>query len=230
MNTNHHSFVDPNTGNVSWRGSLSIEKGDHSHMPSRTSAYLPGDERGHVNASSLGGGTTDNIVPQHYDLNHGAYYSMEHGERAALQNGATIESSKTAVVNSQPGDRPAVFMVSDTVTYSDNHTESIHHSFTNASYTEQQAWNDQSAALPGTFDGQNPENTLANSMSSVEYAELMENTDAELPGISEDYTEADFSGVPGIDSAAFDIDTTVSDENAVASVDADSDVNCDTDN
>jgi hypothetical protein len=124
---------------------------------------------------------------------------------------------------------PAVFMVSDNVSYSDNHTESIHHSFTNASYAEQQAWNDQSAALPGTFDGQNPENTLANSMSSVEYAELMENTDAELPGISEDYAEADFSGVPGIDSAAFDIDTTVSDENAVASVDTDSDVYCDTD-
>ena len=230
MNTNHHSFVDPNTGNVSWRGSLSIEKGDHSHMPSRTSAYLPGYERGHVTASSLGGSNTpDNIVPQHYDLNHGAYYSMERGERSALQNGATIESSKTAVVNSQPGDMPAVFMVSDNVSYSDNHTESIHHSFTNASYAEQQAWNDQSAALPGTFDGQNPENKLANSMSSVEYAELMENTDAELPGISEDYAEADFSGVPGIDSAAFDIDTTVSDENAVASVDTDSDVYCDTD-
>lgn len=230
MNTNHHSFVDPNTGNVSWRGYISIEKGNHSNMPSRTSAYLPGYERGHVNASSLGGSNTpDNIVPQHYDVNHGAYYSMEHGERSALQNGATIDSSKTAIVNSQPGDTPEVFMVSDTVTYSDNHTESIHNSFTNASYAEQQAWNDQSAALPGTFDGQNPENTLANSMSSVEYAELMENTDAELPGISEDYAEADFSGVPGIDSAAFDIDTTVSDENAVASVDADSDVNCDAD-
>lgn len=230
MNTNHHSFVAPNTGNVSWKGNLSIEKGDHSHMPSRTSAYIPGDERGHVNACSLGGGTTDNIVPQHYDVNHGAYYSMEQGERNALHNRATIDSSKTAIVNSQPGDRPEVFMVSDNVTYSDNHTESIHHSFTNASYTEQQSWNDQSAALPGTFDGPNEGNVFANSMSSVEYAELMENTDAELPGISEDYAEADFSGVPGIDSAAFDIDATVSGENAVASVDADSDVNCDTDN
>ena len=91
MYSNHHSFVDPNNGNVSWEGDLSIEKGDHSHMPGRTDAYLPGDERGHVNASSLGGGanTTDNIVAQHYDVNHGAYYSMEQGERAALQNGAT---------------------------------------------------------------------------------------------------------------------------------------------
>ena len=107
MYYNHHSSVDPNNGNVSWEGDLSIEKGDHSHMPGRTDAYLPGDERGHVNASSLGGtNTTDNIVAQHYDVNHGAYYSMEQGERTALQNGAAIDSTKTAIVNANPGDRP----------------------------------------------------------------------------------------------------------------------------
>ena len=52
MYSNHHSSVDPNNGNVSWEGDLSIEKGDHSHMPGRTDAYLPGDERGHVNSCS----------------------------------------------------------------------------------------------------------------------------------------------------------------------------------
>lgn len=210
MYSNHHSFVNPNNGNVSWEGELSIGKGDHSHMPSRTDAYLPGDERFHVNASSLGGSnTTDNIVAGHFDVNHRAYYSMEQGERAALQNGATIDSSKTAIVNANPGDRPEAFMVSDHVTYSDGHAESVHHSFTNASYTEQQAWNDQSAALPGTFDAPNPEDTLSSSMSSSEYADLMENTDAELPGIAEDYAAADFSGVPNVDSA-----TSVSESNA----------------
>lgn len=200
MYSNHHSTVDSNNGNVSWKGDLSIEKGDHSHMPGRTDAYLPGDERGHVNASSLGGtNTTDNIVAQHYDVNHGAYYSMEQGERAALQNGAAIDSTKTAIVNANPGDRPEAFMVSDSVTYSDGHTESVHHSFTNASYTEQQVWNDHSAALPGTFDVPNPGDDLSSSMSSSEYADLMENTDAELPGIAEDYAAADFSGVPNSD-------------------------------
>lgn len=49
------SSVDPKTGDVTWKGTLSIEKGDHSNMPARSNAYLPGDERGHVNASSLGG-------------------------------------------------------------------------------------------------------------------------------------------------------------------------------
>lgn len=199
MCSNYYSSVDPNNGNVSWEGQLSIKKGDHSHMPIRTDAYLPGDERGHVNASSLGGtNTTDNIVAQHYDVNHGAYYSMEQGERTALQNGVAIDSSKTAIVNANPGDRPEVFLVSDIVTYSNGHIESVHHSFTNASYTEQQAWNDQSAALPGAFDAPNPGDTLSSTMNSGEYAELMENTDAELPGIAEQYAAADFSGVPNV--------------------------------
>ena len=148
MYSNHHSSVNPNNGNVSWEGDLSIEKGNHFHMPGRTDAYLPGDERGHVNASSLGGtNTTDNIVAQHYDVNHGAYYSMEQGERTALQNGAAIDSTKTAIVNANPGDRPEAFMISDNVTYSDGHTESVHHSFTNASYTEQHSDNLQQASL-----------------------------------------------------------------------------------
>lgn len=230
MNTSHYSSIDPNTGNVSWNGSLSIQKGDHSHMPSRTGAYLPGFERGHVNASSLGGtNTVDNVVPQHYDVNHGAYYSMEQGERSALQNSASIDSSKTAVVDHQPGAMPDVFMVSDNVTYPDGHTESIYHSFTNASYAEQQAWNDQAAALPGAFDAPNPGDALADSMSSAEYAELMESTDAELPGISADYAAADFSGAPSADSTVSDADAAVSSESADPSADGDSGADCDTD-
>ncbi len=224
MGSSNYSSVDPKTGNVTWEGPLSIEKGDHSHMPGRTDAYLPGDERGHVNASSLGGeNTTRNVVPQHSNVNHGAYYSMEQGERAALKNGATIDSTKTAVVNGQPGDRPEVFMVSDHVTYADNHTESIYHSFTNASYAEQQSWSDQSAALPGTFDAPNPGDVLRDSMSTAEYAELMESTDAELPSIAEDYAAADFSGLPGTDSTDTDSagDTASNDSAADTSSDAD---------
>ena len=40
MSSNHYSSIDPATGNVSWNGPLSIEKGDHSHMPSRSSVFL----------------------------------------------------------------------------------------------------------------------------------------------------------------------------------------------
>ena len=219
-----YSTVDSKNGNISYEGPLEITKGDHSNMPPRTDAYLPEEkephtgmyDRGHINASSLSpysGNGTENVAPMHSDLNRrgGAYYSMEQGERAALQNGATIDSTKTAIVNANPGDKPEAFMVSDNVTYSDGHTESVHHSFTNASYTEHQAWNDQSVALPDTFDAPNPGDTLSSSMSSGEYADLMENTDAELPGIAEDYAAADFSGTSNTDSVAFVSESNASD-------------------
>lgn len=202
MRNPEYSSVNPDTGDVTYIGPLSLEKGDHSHMPSRTDAYLPGDERGHVNASSLGGvNSRANVVAQHSDVNHGAYLSVEKGERTALQNGATIESEKAAVVNSHPGDRPTTFTVNDSVTYPDGHTESIHHSFTNESYADQAAWNDMSASLPGTFDAPNPGDGLRGSMDSETYASLMESTDAELPELDMEYAPADFSGMPGIDDA-----------------------------
>lgn len=203
MRNPEYSSVNPNTGDVTYSGPLSLEKGDHSRMPSRTDAYLPGDERFHVNASSLGGGNSrNNIVAGHRDVNHGAFLSVEKGERTALQNGATIESEKTAVVNSHPGDRPSSFVVSDSVTYPDGHTESIHHSFTNESYADQAAWNDMSASLPSTFDAPNPGDGLRDSMDSESYASLMESSDAELPELDMEYAPADFFGVPGIDDTA----------------------------
>lgn len=232
MNSSHHSSIDPNTGNVSWNGPLSIQKGNHDNMPHRTEAYLPGDERGHVNASSLGGtNTEDNIVAQSADVNHGAYFSMEQGERSALLKGASIDSSKTAVVNGEIGDRPQAFSVTDHITYADGHSESIHHSFTNASYTEQEIWNDQSATLPGTYEAPNPGDELRYSMSSEEYAELMENTDAILPGIADDYAPTDFSGAPAADSMALDSDVSVTNDGVVDSTaDSDNSADCDMDN
>ena len=192
-----YSSVDPRTGDMTYSGSLSLEKSDHSHMPSRSGAYLPGDEKGHVNASSLGGvNTTSNVVPQHADLNHGAVLSVEAGERAALYSGAAIDSEKTAVVGGQPGDRPIAFTINDSVTYPDGHTESIHHSFTNESYADQAAWNAQSASLPDTFDAPNPGDGLRGSMDADSYASLMEETDAALPGLDANYAPADFSGAP----------------------------------
>ena len=224
MRNPEYSSVNPNTGDVTYNGPLSLEKGDHSHMPSRTGAYLPGDERFHVNASSLGGDNSrNNIVAGHRDVNHGAFLSVEKGERTALQNGATIESEKTAVVNSHPGDRPTTFTVNDSVTYPDGHTESIHHSFTNESYADQTAWNDISASMPGTFDAPNPSDGLRGSMDSESYASLMESTDAEMPGLAEDYAPADFSGVPdSTDSASASADIGVGDDTGSGGCSADS--------
>lgn len=192
-----NSHIDPETGNVSYLGSLERNKGSHAHMPARTGAYLPADEKGHVNASSLGGvNDRSNVVAQNHDVNCYSFGQVERGERAALKNGASIESKKTAIVNGLPGDRPQNFTISDTVTYADGHTEQIHHSFVNASYADQQAWNDLAASLPDTFDAPNPGDGLRDSMSVGEYAELMEETDAKLPGLAAEYAPADFSGLP----------------------------------
>ena len=40
--------VDPQNGNVNYTGPTETCKGNHKGMPSRTEAYLPTDEKGHV--------------------------------------------------------------------------------------------------------------------------------------------------------------------------------------
>ena len=113
--------------------------------------------------------------------------------------------------------------MNDSVTYLDGHTESIHHSYTNESYANQAAWNDMSASLPGTFDAPNPGDGLRGSMDSESYASLMESTDAEMPGLAEDYAPADFSGVPdSTDAASASADIGVGDDTGSGGCSADS--------
>lgn len=227
---NNYSSIDYDTGNVIWDGPLTAEKGNHECMPERTEAYLSGDERGHVNASSLGGNNTiANVVPQNYDLNHGAYYSMEQGERMVLKSEGAIHSTKIAIANGH--NRPEVFMVTDEVTYADGHTEMIHHSFANASNVEQQLWNEQTAMMPETFEAPNPEAGLRCSMNPTEYMELMERTDMELPNIAEEYNptvSANFTEIDNCDMA-YDATVVTSDVDMDVAVDCDCGVDCDSD-
>lgn len=197
MRNSEHSSVDSKTGDITYKGPLEITKGNHNNMPARSEAYLPGDERGHINASSLSGDNSKaNIAPQHADLNHGSWLSVENGERSALKNGAEIQSEKTAVVNSSLGDRPSTFVVSDTIKYADSHVETIHHSFTNEAFIDQAAWNETSASMPDTFDGTNPGDGLRAQFDANSYATLMETTDAQLPSLSAEYASADYAGPP----------------------------------
>lgn len=228
MRRSEYSSVNSANGNVTWKGPLSQEKGDHSGMPPRTEAYLPGDEKGHVNASSLGGdNTASNVVPQHHDLNHGGYLSIENGERKALQNGASIESVKTAIVDGQPGERPTTFQVNDTVTYADGHLEKIHNSFTNESNANQVEWNDMSSALTGIYDAPNPGDDLRELMSLGEYTNLMELTDAEMVTLEADYAPSDFYGVPYATSGNDVSENSIRDADIDAGIDAGIDVDID---
>lgn len=227
MRNPKYSTVDSKTGNITYNGPLEIMKGNHDHMPARSDAYLPGDERGHINGSSLGGiNSTSNVAAQNRDVNHGGYLSVERGERTALKNGAVIDSEKTAIVDSKPGDRPNAFIVNDRVTYSDGHTEQIHHSFVNESYAVQSEWNNMSAALPGTFDASSPGDSLRDLMDATGYAEMMEATDAQLPDLDADYAPADFSSGSGNDVNSDSTETDVTSEASADSESSDSSFGC----
>lgn len=79
-----YNRIDSN-GTITYTGSSEITKGNRNNMPQRTEAYLPTDERGHIQASSLGeSNKMENVVAQSAELNHGVYYSMEKGERTWL--------------------------------------------------------------------------------------------------------------------------------------------------
>lgn len=205
MTGNAHYTVDARTGSVNYNGPSEITRGNHRGMPPRNDAYLPGDERGHLQASSLKGENTPvNVLPQNADVNHKGYYAMEQGERNALRGDAQICSDKTAFVSNQPGRRPDAFVVNDAITYADGQKETIHMSFQNEAYTTQEAWNAQSASLPDTFDVPDPGDGLSGSMTAGEYSSLMTETDQALPAISDEYAQADFSGTR---SDALDADT-----------------------
>ena len=193
----NYTVVDPNTGTVTSNGNLEITKGNHKGMPSRTSAYLPGDERGHIQASSLGGSNDpSNIVPQHHDVNRYGWRDMERGETDALKNGASIDSTKIAYVDGKSGDRPSAFMVNDKITYPDGHTENVHLSFSNESYADQ-AEEERIVASLGDeiYDAPNPD-AARESMSPEEYKALMEEADQVDFDIRDEYAPADYSGLP----------------------------------
>lgn len=184
------SKIDEKTGTITYDDFSRITKGSHANMPHRTDAYLETDERGHIQASSLGGSNKAcNVVPQSADLNHGAYYSMENGERTELKNGSTIRSEKIAFVSNQP--RPDNFIVNDTITYPSGCTQKINLSFANMTNAQQESVNSESIVhTSDMIDGySNPGDGLRSSMPSDEYADLMQHTDVSLPNISDNYQE-----------------------------------------
>jgi len=183
--------VDPTSGTVESRGYLELTKGDHSNMPKRTDAYPDLYERGHLNASSLGGGNHElNIQPQAKDLNHGGFYAMEAGERAALQAGATIDSHKIAYNTSGPGTAPDCYMINDTITYPDGKTQTVHLSFANLNNAEQEAYAELLDQHTDLYDAYpNPGDIGREIFSPEEYSQLMEECEAKLDSIQDEYSE-----------------------------------------
>lgn len=76
----------------------------------------PGDEGGHLIASSLGGaGDRINIVPQTATLNRGDWKAMENAFRAALNDGKSVTVKIDVGYPAGGGVRPDTFFVTATI-------------------------------------------------------------------------------------------------------------------
>lgn len=205
-------------GTITVRGLPDITKGNHNGMPPRTDAYLSTDQRGHIQASSLNGPNDPiNIIPMSKELNYGAYYNMEAGERNALKNGCTIETEKIAYVSNQPGNRPDAFMVNDQITYPDGNVQNVHLSFTNLTNEEQDGMDKIEQEYFDVYDHyDNPGDTLRSEFTPQEYAQLMDETDPYLSNVSDYYaahTEISFDNNDGNtvdDMGVDDVDVSLS--------------------
>lgn len=175
-----------------YSGESQIVKGNHSGMPKRDDSYLETDERGHIQASSLGGDNSrNNIVPQSKDVNHGGYSSMERGERYSLKHGNTIQSEKMALASNQPGNRPDVFIVNDTIVSPNGKEQNVHLSFSNINYKGQEEMDkistEQAYELFDVYPNSvSPSREL---ITNEKYAEIMEGTDKYTPSIQDMYSD-----------------------------------------
>ena len=202
--------VNPETGTTTNTSILEIVEGNHDHMPSRTDAYEPTDERGHNNASSLGGSNAkDNVFAQSKDLNHGSYLQMENGEKDVLRAHGSVHSEKTAFISSQPGGRPDAFMVNDHVTYANGNVQNVYFSFANLTNAEQENLNAALQEHSDMLNAPNPGDILREQMSPEEYSRTMEVTEAFLPGVRDNYdrnwissTTAGAAAAPGTAASA----------------------------
>ena len=98
-------------------------------------------------------------------------------------------------------------MINDTFTSPDGKSQSVHLSFQNASPEEQQQWNETAEQYSDIDDYPNPD-PLRDSMSQEEYSSLMEETDAELHSIRDEFdmentSETTFDVDNSADSAMF---------------------------
>ncbi len=181
--------TNPNNGTIESRGFLEVTKGDHTGMPKRTDAYPEFYERGHTNASSLGGANhTLNVHPQARDLNHGAFASMEQGQRDALKSGAVF-SEKIAYNSGPAGTAPDAYMINDTVIHADGSSHTVHLSFANLNNAEQETFQqtlDQNADM---LDAPNPGDIGRELYTPDEYAQLMEECEANMGTVRDEYSD-----------------------------------------
>lgn len=197
---NGYTFtVNENTGTTTVTGGLQDAKaGRDVRLQTRAGGELrqSTDQGGHLVAAQHNGpAISENLFAQDGHLNQGPYKTVEKAENRLIsdsQQRASIQTERTAYVsnpNSGNGIRPDTFMVNDTITYADGKTQNVHLSFSNMSVAEQEQMNyDLDTKVP-MENMPNPGDTLRESMSVQEYSQLMEETDAGLPNLRDEFDE-----------------------------------------
>ena len=188
-NENGFTYTVDDNGTITAGGKIESDNGVKCGARVTPDGMKDGDQRGHVIAASEGGVNKDfNMTAQNGKLNQGAYKSVEQAEVNLAKQGYDVNTSKTAYVSNQQEGRPDAYMINDTLTAPNGKTQDIHLSFQNMSPQEQQEMNDQSAEIFSEMSSEfsNP-GSRPEGMTENEYAQLMEETDMDLPSINDEF-------------------------------------------
>ena len=209
VESNGYTFeVDAESGTTTARGEVKAEPASREGMNAiHPDGYDSSTDKGHLIAAAEGGpAEAFNVHAQDSHLNRSQYKTVENAEVRAVKEGDSVQTEKTAYV-SHKGSKPDAYMINDTFTSPDGKSQSVHLSFENASPEEQQQWNETAEQYSDIDDYPNPD-PLKDSMSQKEYSSLMEETDAELPSIRDEFdmentSETSFDVDSSADSATF---------------------------
>ena len=196
VSNNYEFNVDEVTGTTVTKGSLQNEKAlRNNSLQSEAGGELreSNHQGGHLVASALNGpAIPENTFAQDAHLNQSQFKTIENAERRLLsdtENVTSIQTERTAYMSNpqtEKGAVPSTFMINDSIHYSNGTTENVHFSFSNMTVQQQEGIN-QELVEKVDIDMENPGDTLRESMSPEEYATLMEETDAELPNIRDEF-------------------------------------------
>lgn len=197
VNENGYTFQVKETGTTTVKGEVqnATAKRD-GYLQTQAGGTLreATHQGGHLVAAQANGpAIKENIFAQDAKLNQGAYKSVENAEQRLLKDNANIQTERTAYVSAQKnatGSIPDAFLINDRITYADGQTQEVHLSFANLTRTEQEGLNQELNAHADMLDElPNPGDELRNSMSTAEYSNLMEETDAGLSSVRNEFEE-----------------------------------------
>ena len=178
-------FTKNDTGTLTGEGHVST-KGVKCGSRVTPEGMQPGCQRGHLIAAQQGGPNKSyNMTAQEGKLNQGAYKKVENAEVNLVKEGYDVYTSKTAYVSTK-GSKPDAYMINDIITSPEGKMQSVHLSFQNMSPEMQEQLNNELAQTDVENNYDNPD-PLRESMSPEEYNSLMEETEAYLPSIKDEF-------------------------------------------